>query len=156
MTVDHHPRTTDELDSRHLALLWGFRAIAIGRSECPLVRCLLAQLCGARADVALANMIVFVRLVGWKGARRIRLHLPGCSAVSDDERLILSVVSAAEAAILTGDVSSLTERLSQLLGGVSDASITAAATSFAREIAVRARRLERRPGASSAAQPMMH
>jgi hypothetical protein len=124
----------DELSRREVALLWAFRAIAVGRGECPLVRSLL---CGRDADAALANMLAFVRLVGWRGSRRLRLHLPNCLSISEDERLVLSIFAAAEAAMATGDADLLRGRVGRLLGGASDPSITAAASAVVEALAAR-------------------
>ena len=85
-----------ELDGAGHALLSGLRAIAVGRAECPAVRRMFADLFGRSGNEALNVLFVFVRQLAFSSKRRLRVHLPGCSAISGDEMIFLSAISAAQ------------------------------------------------------------
>ena len=99
----------------HLVLL-GFRALAIGHAECPMLRRTFQSLLGADADDTLAHMLAFVRVVGSAGVKPVRLHAPGCCGLSDDERGVLAAVAAGQASLYSADEAPLRETLTGLLG----------------------------------------
>jgi len=121
------PFDFDDLAPRDAALLSVVRAIAIGRGECPLLRSMLAPY-AEDVDAAFAHALAFVRLIGWRGTRRIRLHAPGSRGVSDDEILILAATDPA-----VGPGSDWREALvAELMGGAFDRCVAAAAFGVAR------------------------
>lgn len=105
----------DLLRGEHL-VLFGLRAIALGHADCPVLTRTFRGLLGSDADDALMHMLAFVRVVGGAGARRVRLHPPGCCGVSPDERRVLGVVAAAQASLYAADETALREAMEALLG----------------------------------------
>lgn len=127
------PAVCDVRDLRrgeHLVLL-GFRALALGHAECPTLRRTFAGLLGGDADDALMQMLAFVRVVGSAGLRRLRLHVPGCCALSDDERGVLAAVAAAQASLYDADEAPLRRALDALLGSPSPEACVFAAQAVA-------------------------
>ena len=104
----------DLSQAEHL-VLFGVRAVALGHGDCPALHRAFSGLLGAEADAALAHLLVFVRLIGAAGGRRIRLHAPGCCGVSGDERLILDVIATAQASLAGEDEGHLDAALGDLL-----------------------------------------
>lgn len=104
----------DLTQAEHL-VLFGFRATALGHGDCPVLHRTFHGLLGAEAEAALCNLLVFVRVIGAAGARRVRLQPPGCCAVSPDERLILGALAAAQASLAGEGERELTDHLADLL-----------------------------------------
>lgn len=149
-----------ELDPLEHMLLWSFRATAIGRGECPMVRAAFQEACGALADQALTALFVLVRQFGWRGRRRLRLHLPGCCAISGDEMAILAMLGAAQAAQAaqaTGDGGRLSRWLERLTDAPADPSMEASAKLVGHLLALNGRRLPDRglPEAKPAAAEIL-
>ncbi len=105
----------DLFRGEHLILL-GFRALAMGHGECPMLRRTFEGLLGSDADDALGHMLAFVRVVGSAGVRRVRLHPPGCCGVSLDERRVLAAVAAAQGSLYADGEAALREAMDDLLG----------------------------------------
>ena len=80
------------LEDYDRAMLWALRCVAAGRLDCPSLRRTFADLCGRSADQMLCGLLVLVRLLADRSADGLRLHLPGSSALSCDERAILSAL----------------------------------------------------------------
>jgi hypothetical protein len=133
-----------ELDPTEHMLLWSFRAMAIGRGDCPMLRAVFQEACGPLADQALTALFVLVKQLGWRGRRGLRLHAPGCRAISGDEMLVLAAFSAAQEAQAGGDGWRLTERLSRLMGAAPEASMEASAKMVGYLLALNGRRLPSR------------
>ena len=111
------------LEDYDRAMLWALRCVAAGRLDCPSLRRTFLDLCGRTADQLLCGLLVMVRLLADRRQGGLRLHLPGSSEMSGDERAILSALvrlrdereAAAAAAELEGR-----------LGVRADGSLTAA------------------------------
>ena len=102
-THDHTPPAPIELDEAAHVLLSGMRAIAVGRGECPALRRRFSELCGPSGDEALNVLFVFMKQLAFCGRRRLRVHMPGCCAVSSDELIFLSAIAAAQEGAGAGD-----------------------------------------------------
>ncbi|MGC1302114.1 MAG: hypothetical protein WA840_07055 [Caulobacteraceae bacterium] len=103
------------LERTEQLIVWTLRAIAIGHGECPTLRRMFGLTFGAGADDAFLGFFVTVRTLGWCGRRKLRLHVPGCMAVSPDERIILALFAEAQASLADGDESGVRARLAYLL-----------------------------------------
>lgn len=106
------PADVRELTQAEHLVLFGFRATALGHGDCPVLH---RTFHGAEAQGALCNLLVFVRLIGGAGRRRVRLQPPGCCVVSPDERLILGALAAAQARLAGEDETALAAHLADLL-----------------------------------------
>lgn len=128
------PVDLDELDR---AVLWAMRSVAVGRVDCPSLRRTFVDLYGPPADQILCALMVMIRLLASRTSGGLRMHMPGSSAVSRDELLILAALSAVQAqAAESADAS-----LAQLLGLGGDAGLLAAFRYVADLLADRGRRL---------------
>lgn len=85
-----------ELDELDRAVLWAIRSVAVGRGDCPSLRRTFLDLYGPPADQILCALLVLVRLVVARSPGGLRLHMPGSSAVSQDELLILAALAATQ------------------------------------------------------------
>jgi hypothetical protein len=74
-------------------MLWGLRCMAAGRLDCGVLHRALVDLCGRSADQLLGGLLVMVRLLAGRSQAALRLHLPGSSVMSRDERAILSALA---------------------------------------------------------------
>ncbi len=95
--------------------LWSLRAIALGHAECPALRRALQVALGSSAEEAFTSLFVAVRTLGWCARRRLRLHVPGCERVSEDERALLALFAAAQQALVDGDEREVRRRLETLV-----------------------------------------
>ena len=77
-------------------VIFGLRAMATGQMDCPVVRRAFEALLAGNADRTLGDLLVFVRLLALAATRRLRVHAPGCCALSGDEVLMLSAIGAAQ------------------------------------------------------------
>lgn len=82
------------LEDYDRAMLWALRCVAAGRLDCPSLRRAFVDLCGRSADQLLCGLLVMVRLLSDRCEAGLRLHLPGSSVISRDERAIISVLAA--------------------------------------------------------------
>jgi hypothetical protein len=78
-------------------LVWGFRALAFGVGDCPLVRRQYEGACGVTGSEALNALEVFVRELARRGRRKVTLCVPGSYRLSRDEQLIVAIFAAAQA-----------------------------------------------------------
>jgi hypothetical protein len=92
------PSEAIELDETAHALLWGLRAIVVGRGDCPALRRAFLDLCGDQGDEALSALFVIIKQLAFRSRRRLSVHLPGCCAISGDELRFLSIVASAQTA----------------------------------------------------------
>lgn len=77
--------------------LWGFRAAAIGHLDCDALTRGYDSVFGAESAPARGAVLVFARIIGSVGKRRIMLGAPGSGGVTSDELSIIAVLAAAQA-----------------------------------------------------------
>jgi hypothetical protein len=128
-----------ELDFVAHALLVGLRGHVVGVPDCPLVRRRLTDLCGAHAEELSAAMLLVVRLLALKSRRRLKVHLPHCSAISSDELIWLSAI--ADAQCENGARRDPDRSWMAMLAGVFDPSLERATADLAAMLAESGRRL---------------
>jgi hypothetical protein len=130
----------DLLHAEHM-LIWTLRAIAVGQGDCPLLRREFVGLCGPVADETFGALHLFVRLLGFRGARPLVLAPPGCPSISRDEQQFLSVFAAAADAVETGRDARLMAALRWLLARPPEAPFADVAMVVARGVMVGGGRL---------------
>ncbi len=155
-----HPASASAEDVRDLSqaehlLLFGFRATAMGHGDCPAMHRTFHGLLGREADAALGHLLIFVRVVGSAGGRRVRLHPPGCCSLSADERLVLDVVTAAQATLSGHDEASLRSALHELLAREPGETALMAAQMLAASLMVGGLHLHE-PQAAAKGRPTLH
>jgi hypothetical protein len=79
-------------------LVWSWRRIVAGRAECPLLAREFADACGEDGAEVFATFCTFLRALGFASRRRLAIGEPGSLAVTADERQMLTLVAAAQAA----------------------------------------------------------
>ena len=94
-------------------MILGFRAHAFGHSDCCAVQSGYKAALSQDADAVLAELLVFARLMGHEGHRKISLTAPGCCRLTRDEVSIAGAFHAAQA----WDEFDLDAHLSWLLAG---------------------------------------
>jgi hypothetical protein len=162
--IAEDPAEPVELDFAHHVLLTGVRALIVGRGDCVVVRRAFGELCGPRADQMLGTLYLVVKLLAFASRRRLRVHLPGCSAVSQDELMLLSAFTEAQgwaphpAGRRAPQAGSWIERLT---GAERDRALDAAMADLADLLALSGRRLERldldcNPDAAEPARRTLH
>ena len=105
------------LEDYDRAMLWALRCVAAGRLDCPSLRRAFVDLCGRSADQLLCGLLVMVRLLADRSEAGLRLHLPGSSVMSRDERAILSALGSLREA---GGVEAASIELAKHLGAPAD------------------------------------
>jgi hypothetical protein len=103
------------LERAEQLIVWTLRTIAVGHGECAALRRMFCLAFGSGADDAFLGFFVAVRTLGWCGQRKLRLHVPGCLAVSPDERTILALFAETQASLIDGDETGVRQRLAQLV-----------------------------------------
>jgi hypothetical protein len=144
-----------DLDELDRAVLWAMRSVAVGRADCPSLRRTFHDLYGRAADQILCGLLVMVRLLGARTGGGLRLHMPGSSAVSHDELLILAALAAVQEAPAGEREPSPPLGLADLAGG-SDASLNSAIRYVAELLSERGRRLSSHAAAVCAAPDPLH
>ncbi len=96
-------------------MLWSLRTIALGHGDCPALQRALEVALGSSAEEAFTGLFVAVRTLGWCARRPLRLHVPGCDRVSEDELSLLAVFSAAGHAMVGGDEREVRRRLAAMI-----------------------------------------
>ena len=96
-SLESAPVQLADLTQGEHMLLWGFRAVAFGRSDCRLVRQTFDDACGPIGREIRTALSVFVRELGVTGRRKVSLGAPGSFRLTRDEQLILAVFAAAQA-----------------------------------------------------------
>lgn len=91
------PKRLHDLTQGEHLLLWGFRATALGKGDCRIVRRTYDMSCGFAGLEALAAIGVFLRELKRRGRREVALAVPGTYELTRDEQLILAVFAAAQA-----------------------------------------------------------
>ena len=128
-------------------LLFAFRAMAVGQADCPTVRRTFVQGCGAQrggAEEAYMALFVLVQQIGRTARRRLRLHVPGCPCVSEDEQALLAVFAAAQESLRSGDEGDLRARFTALSDSPHAECFLLAVQLVARTLAVAGHRLPSR------------
>lgn len=136
-----------ELDDLDRAVLWAMRSVAVGRLDCPSLRRAFLDLYGGSADQILCALLVMVRLLASRAERGLRMHMPGSSAVSRDELLILSALAVVQEEACGEAGLCVAAELAERLGGRVDASLAAAVQYVAELLSDRGRRLSVGEGA---------
>ena len=103
------------LERAEQLIVWTLRAMAVGHGECPALQRMFGVAFGAGADEAFLGFFVAVRTLGWCGRRKLRVHVPGCMAISPDERAILGLFAEAQASLADGDETGVRQRLAGLV-----------------------------------------
>jgi hypothetical protein len=132
-----------ELDDLDRAVLWAMRSVAVGRADCPSLRRTFYDLYGPAADQILCGLLVMVRLLGARAAEGLRLHMPGSSAVSRDEVLILAALASGQDGEPGEAGSAADAGLAQRIGGRLDSSLSSALRYVAELLSDRGRRLSK-------------
>lgn len=73
------PADVRELTQAEHLVLFGFRATALGHGDCPVLHRTFHGFIGAEAEGALCSLLVFVRVIGGAGRRRVRLQRPAAA-----------------------------------------------------------------------------
>ena len=98
--------------------------------------------------------LVMVRLLAARAAGGLRMHMPGSSAVSRDELMILAALASVQEEAGDGAALRIAAELAELLGGRLDASLGSAFTYVAELLSDRGRRLSApEPARPRAAEP---
>ena len=105
-------------------MLWGLRCMAAGRFDCGVLRRAMVDLCGRSADQLVGGLLVLVRLLAARSQSALRLHLPGSTVMSRDERAILSALAQLREG---GDAEAAAAELAHKFGFCADLSLNAAA-----------------------------
>ena len=113
---DRIERLVDLEKPEHL-LVWTLRAVAFGRSDCPLLSRTYDATFGREGAHAFGAYFVLVRHVTQHARRKIRVHAPGCPSVCADELAIVGAVAAAQASLEEKDETLLRMRLGFLVNG---------------------------------------
>ena len=79
-------------------LVWSWRRIAAGRADCRLMAREFGDACGEDAAEVFATFCTFLKALGFACRRRLAIGEPGAPAVTADERQVLTLIAAAQAA----------------------------------------------------------
>jgi hypothetical protein len=96
-------------------VLWGLRMIANGRAGCMGLRRAFADTCGTGGEDALIALFTVTRYIGHSAVRPLMVAVPGCPRLSRDERALLDLFGAAEAAVADGAEQALETALDSLV-----------------------------------------
>lgn len=111
------------LEEYERAMLWALRCVAAGRLDCPSLRRAFEDICGRAGDQLLCGLLVMVRLLAGRGEAELRLHLPGSSVMSLDERAVVSALARLKEG---AGAEAVTAELAARLGVAADDRLTAA------------------------------
>lgn len=129
-------------------VVWGFRALASGRGDCPVVTREFRQACAHLAAGTRAALAVFVRQLALQGRRPVALAPPGCLTLTRDEQVVVAVFAAAQAQ----DQPRLDAHLTWLLARPPGPPFAAAASAVAQALALNGHSLRLAPVAAPRAQ----
>ncbi len=76
-------------------LVWGWRRLADGRRDCPVLAREFTEAFGEDAAEVLATLAVFLRVLGRGSRKRLVVGPACCLALTADERQVLNLVAAA-------------------------------------------------------------
>jgi hypothetical protein len=78
-------------------LVWTWRRLAAGRSDCPVIAWEFSRRCGDDAAEVLATFCTFLTALAYVGRRRLQVGYPGYPGLTGDERQCLILIAAAQA-----------------------------------------------------------
>lgn len=81
--------------AEHL-LVWSWRRMAQGR-HCPLLLDEFTQACGENGPEVFVTLCIFLKALGVASRKRLVIGAPGCLAITEDERQVLTLLAAAQA-----------------------------------------------------------
>jgi hypothetical protein len=79
-------------------LVSAWRKLATGQGCCPLLAREFSQAFGEEAAELLATLFTFLQMLAFASRRRIALGVPGSPALTGDERQLLALLAAGQAA----------------------------------------------------------
>lgn len=154
------PRDLRDLERVEHMLVWAARAIAAGQASSPAVQEVFNGACGPHGAHVLNAYFALVKLVGVSRGDPLRVHVPGCLAVSDDELELVATVAAAQHDFRHGAKSRRLEMvLERFIEGVPRAGLLSAARAVAHGLTIYGHLLPSRetppPGELSLAKAML-
>jgi hypothetical protein len=81
--------------AEHL-LIWSWRRIAMGRTDCPLILDQFTDACCEDGPEVFVTFCVFLKALAVTSRRQFVIGTPGCTAVTADERQVLTLLAAAQ------------------------------------------------------------
>jgi hypothetical protein len=114
--VETAPQTIQTLSRPEHLLVWALRAVALGHEDDPVVIRTFRRACGEHGLRTLDAYCAFVRCVGMVADRRLKVHVPGCPCVSEDECAVVACLAAAQRSLTLLDEARLQHRLEALMG----------------------------------------
>ena len=134
-SVGANPPLLHELTRAEHLLVWAMRAIALGNADCPIVVNTFRDACGRRGDEALQAYGVFIKYIAMIARQRLRVHVPGCACVGEDEIAVLNVISTAQTSLETRSDAPLRTHLIRVTGRNPDDALIFVAQSIANLLA---------------------
>jgi len=77
-------------------LVWSWRKIVAGRSDCPLIAREYSLLCGEDAVEVFATLYTFLQALAYAGRSRWQIGYPGYPSLTNDERRMLDLIATAQ------------------------------------------------------------
>lgn len=78
-------------------MMWGFRACALGHSQCGCLVGGFERIFGSKqGPLVLRDMVGLARIFGNDGRRRVTVAMPGCIGITLDEGALLRVFNTAQ------------------------------------------------------------
>jgi hypothetical protein len=130
-TYSNEAQTLQDLDRPEHLLVWALRAIVLGHGDCPMLKRTFDRVCGPMSGDALITYTAIVKIIAMTGRRRLLVHVPGCAAVSPDEKAIVGVVAIAQSSF-RGDETALRAHIAVLLGNEAPQTLIMAAQAVGR------------------------
>ncbi len=155
--LDGQPRPRfQDLARGEQLMLWSLRVIALGHADCPALQRALQVALGSSAEEAFTALFVAIRTLGWCARRRLRLHVPGCDCVGEDEASLLSLFAAAQHALVDGDEHEAFVRLEALIEPSATPGLLMTLQTVTSALEVNGYPLPGRASPSVAPPPMLH
>jgi hypothetical protein len=79
-------------------LVWAWRRIATGQSPCPVMAQAFRHACGEDGPEVFLTLCTFLKALGFASRRHLMMGKPGCPEITADERQVLTLIAAAQAA----------------------------------------------------------
>lgn len=131
------PSDLRDLERAEHMLVWAARAIAAGQASSPPVQEVFNGACGPHGAHVLNAYFALVKLVGVSRGDPLKVHAPGCLAVSDDELELVAAVAAAQHDFRLGPKSRRLEMaLERFIEGIPRAGLLSAARAVAHGMAI--------------------
>ena len=125
--------TTEDLGFGAGFVLWGFRACARGKAQCPVIVRGYHQMFGEVGLCVLTALLGFARVLGVEGRRTLTLAAPGSARMTADELSIVAAFAAAQAR----ETDKLDAHLAWLMAGAPHGKATMAADHIGHHFAAR-------------------